>query len=754
MRPRGHGAGRTAVSRRWLATCVVAVVVGGCDTVDPRPRPVPSAIQVMNDLATTGIVGSTTGAFVVRVLDASGNAVPDVVVRFSTTLGAGRPLATLDTTDATGSASTSLVLSTVPGPNQLGAQVAGATEARSTAVTGLAGAPTTLTVTPRLLRANPQTTGGTVFATARDQHGNIVSPPLTWTSRNPSLLAVSASQGNIADLQVVSRPGSTWLVASTGVVSDSVPVAILDGSSSPCAYLATPQELAVGGALSFEASGLTCLHSSSAAEYVVTAHYSTAIVGALASLGLVAHGVVPPPPADVAPGAQPGRTAHTFEEELRERELREIPARMAAARAWYDRQASMRALARAPRQGDLTEVNVNAFEFCDEPTPVTARVAAITDGTLILADAANPPGGYSDAEYAAIAALVDTLVFPLDTASFGAPTDIDGNRRIAILFTRAVNELTPRNSSQGIILGFFFSRDLLPRGGAEPCEGSNAGEMFYVLVPDPDAVAGDAVSKAYAQNVVASTIGHELQHLINASRRMYVTRSPRVSEEVWLNEGLSHMAEELLFYRVSGLSPRQNIGPAQIPPGSIARTAHDQFMRGNFGLLSVFLRSTDLTSPLAFSDGLATRGATWSFLRYLADRAGPGDGDLWRRLVNAQSTGVVNLDAALGGAGLTTLSAMRDWSLAMLADDMVPGVAAAYTHPSWNFAAALPYTGYSAGPTRLVLNNGTGAFVSMRAGTTQYFHVAAQAGADTFLQVLSGGGVPAPGMRLTVMRIK
>jgi hypothetical protein len=173
------------------------------------------------------------------------------------------------------------------------------------------------------------------------------------------------------------------------------------------------------------------------------------------------------------------------------------------------------------REGDHVDVNVNASDFCVRPDMRSMRVAAITATAVILADNGNPAGGFTDAEYRAFGLAMDTLVYPLATAAFGVPTDIDGNGRAVIAFSRAVNELTPRSSSSGIALGFFFSRDLLPRESHFGlCPGSNAAEMFYVLVPDPSGVASDPRSKTFVQNVVTGTVGHELQHLINASRRL------------------------------------------------------------------------------------------------------------------------------------------------------------------------------------------------------------------------------------------
>src|SRR5678815_5511223 len=82
--------------------------------------------------------------------------------------------------------------------------------------------------------------------------------------------------------------------------------------------------------------------------------------------------------------------------------------------------------------------------------------------------------------------------------------------------------------------------------------------MYYALVPDPNGLFSDSRSKADVLDFTNSTLAHEYQHLINAGRRLYVTIAPTF-EDTWLNEGLSHIAEELLYFKATKLAPRQNL---------------------------------------------------------------------------------------------------------------------------------------------------------------------------------------------------
>ena len=69
----------------------------------------------------------------------------------------------------------------------------------------------------------------------------------------------------------------------------------------------------------------------------------------------------------------------------------------------------------------------------------SSRVAAVGEKSIVVADNENPTGGYTDAEYASIAATFDTLVFPLDTTAFGAPTNVSGRGKVILFYTRSVN---------------------------------------------------------------------------------------------------------------------------------------------------------------------------------------------------------------------------------------------------------------------------------------------------------------------------
>jgi hypothetical protein len=113
---------------------------------------------------------------------------------------------------------------------------------------------------------------------------------------------------------------------------------------------------------------------------------------------------------------------------------------------------------------------------------------------------------------------------------------------------------------------------------------------------------------------VLGTLAHEYQHLINASRRMFVNTTATDFEETWLNEGLSHIAEELLFYRVSGLTPRTNISASTIRASQAYIDAFNDYESDNFGRYREYLRRRRSSRPYSDNGFARDAGATWAFL--------------------------------------------------------------------------------------------------------------------------------------------
>jgi hypothetical protein len=388
-----------------------------------------------------------------------------------------------------------------------------------------------------------------------------------------------------------------------------------------------------------------------------------------------------PRPDGDGPGADAPVRDRAFENRLRDRERTELTPRFAAARRWHA--TSIPSLPTSVSVGDLVTINVNALDACANPIYHPARVVATSSKAIILNDTLNPKPGFTAADYQRYAARFDTLIYPMDAAAFGEPTDIDKNGRIAIVFTRAVNELTPRGSTS-YVGGLTFSRDLFPQIGttrAQACAASNEGEYFYLMAPDPTGtINGNPRSNSFVDANTPSVIAHELVHLINASRKLYVNTAAPKFEEKWLDEGLAHVAEELLFYREAGLTPRQNLTYRSLVASTRIRNAYLSGMTGNTGRYRDYLSAPATSSPYRTGDSLATRGAAWSLLRYLADRSAASDGDIWSRLVNNTAVGTANLQSVFGDMA----PLVRDWSVSHAIDD-APSASSDLSQQSWNW---------------------------------------------------------------------
>ena len=366
-------------------------------------------------------------------------------------------------------------------------------------------------------------------------------------------------------------------------------------------------------------------------------------------------------------------------------------SRRAAAAGGFSASVS----AQTVQVGDVLTLNVSRNP-CDSLVLRGTRIVAIGSQSIVVADTLNPTGGFTQADYQRFATRFDTLVYPIDVANFGAPAAFGPEGKIVLLFTTAVNELTLSNS-ESYVGGFFFGRDLYPAANTSTlggCAGSNTRNIFYLLTPDPTGVVNGNIRRTgFVDSVTTSVLAHEFQHLINASRRLYVNQNADPDETVWLNEGLSHIAEELLFYREGQSGPQRNLSATSLRASRVLVSAFNSDQSANASRYEVYLKSPSTNSPIRDNDSLGTRGATWDFLRYAADRKLRGDGtdaSVWQALVNSQVTGIANLRQVFGA----NIGAMLgDWSISNYADDIVSGVSADFMQPSWNWHSIFPALG-------------------------------------------------------------
>ena len=126
----------------------------------------------------------------------------------------------------------------------------------------------------------------------------------------------------------------------------------------------------------------------------------------------------------------------------------------------------------------------------------------------------------------------------------------------------------------------------------------------------PNASGGCAVSKDFVKQQIAPVFIHEFQHMISYNQHVLI-RGSAEGEQVWLNEGLSHFAEEL-GGRLLGNGPGQGQASSRLV----------QFGIGNILNANDYLLNPEshfLIMPGSSTGTLEERGAAWLFVRWLAD---------------------------------------------------------------------------------------------------------------------------------------
>lgn len=781
---------------RLLAPALAATALGlaGCGGGgDPAgPGPVPANIRVQAGNQQTGVVATAlTTPLLVVVTDANNRPVANRRVDWDVGPGSGSANPASSTTNSRGEATTVWTLGTFAGTARITAQVTGVNPTTFTA-TVLPGAAAQMVATPDLLTLG---VGDTLRlrAAVRDQFGNdLPNQDISFASLQPGIASVNGN-GLVSAL----AQGTTGIIATGAGRADTVPLSVGPAGSSLCGNL-MPELLALGQVVhpaSSSGAVRLCLQSPDGVngEYALTlistaASFGSATVSDVLGLGTtgqltasfgsdVSAGLASPLPAGgwfdapQATTAADASAAWQVEAERRAVERRVLTPLAADAREWWaEREATRRlrpsSVAEA-KVGDVLRLNVNATSACSNADLRSARVAAVGTNAIIATDTDNPSGGYTDAEYAGILATFDTLVFPIDTTAFGAPSNISQYGKIILLYTRAVNALTPANSGF-TIGGFFFARDLYPktaRNGVPACAASNENEMFYLLVPDPNGVVNsNRRTKDEVTLLNLTTIAHELQHLINSSRRLYVNTGAALNEETWLDEGLSHVAEELLYLRVSRFTTRQNLALADVGGTTDRANNFRNYASQNFSRLYNFLIAPEINSPYAPNDSLATRGAIWNFLRFAAGRQGAaGESAFLRALVNSRTVGVSNLQGVLTTGRFADY--LRDWTVSLIADDFSTATTAAlttsYINPTWNFRSIFPGLRFSGGaalgvyPIALrTLLGGSPQRIRLAGGTSSYLRFSVPAGQRAVISVGANGAAPPADVRLSLVRLR
>lgn len=266
----------------------------------------------------------------------------------------------------------------------------------------------------------------------------------------------------------------------------------------------------------------------------------------------------------------------------------------------------------------------------------TTHVVIYVDNNDLSQYTAQEPGIWDT-----LTNLWETKIYPGDTGTFGAESDVDGNGKLIVFLSGELGAPT----SSGILLGYYaandvyYSQDTTAACTAANGKGSNYADMFYLNslnnILAAGATATDTINRVYPD-----TLAHEFQHLINFNQHVFVHQGGTL-EDTWINEGLSMVAEEIGGYG-------WNIDKGR-------RTGALYMDRLTGANLSYNGRSLTYWE----GDPVGNYEAAHSFFRYYTDRVGS---QILGSLVQTDQVGLTNLSSALG---LSFARAYAEWTTAV-----------------------------------------------------------------------------------------
>lgn len=205
----------------------------------------------------------------------------------------------------------------------------------------------------------------------------------------------------------------------------------------------------------------------------------------------------------------------------------------------------------------------------------------------------------------------ENIIFPRTQKIFGTWADVDGDGKITILLCPSINQ-------EKVAIGYFNPADLFTKNEDFSNESynpySNEMDIVYLAVPE----ISDAGS--YGINSISATLAHEFTHAITFNQKTFKHllkgNKNRSQEELFLDEGLSHLSENLCGFSVSG---------------------------GNIAFLSHFFNDT---ASISFckeniygqNDSVGNRGAMVLFLSWLY-RISPNGNAFLQKILSSENFG-------------------------------------------------------------------------------------------------------------------
>ncbi|MFH1830117.1 MAG: hypothetical protein ABH871_05005 [Pseudomonadota bacterium] len=267
---------------------------------------------------------------------------------------------------------------------------------------------------------------------------------------------------------------------------------------------------------------------------------------------------------------------------------------------------------------------------------ITGDVKCVGQNVVFYIDNTVPSENLSDADIQELCDGFDADAGEMESF-LGAGSDVDSDGKLHVLMTSQINKLGALGG--GIITGYFYAADLYARSDSNPV--SNEREIIYTMVPDPSGVYGTAVDHDFAmENLLPAVLPHELQHATSYNQHVFVQGG--AAEDNWLNEGMSHLIEDVMGYN-----------------------------RENPSRYALYLSSPSVYGIVTQSSpNLLERGGSYLFLRYLYEQSDNGKAFMGR-LEQTFRRGVDNvLNAFQGNATMDAWDEMMAlWSVALIMTD-------------------------------------------------------------------------------------
>jgi hypothetical protein len=603
----------------------------------------------------------------VTVADVASQPVQGVVVRFRPVSGGGSLTDTIGVTGMGGIALSFARLGPTVGPQRFEAYMARAPKTKVVfEITATAGAALTR------IEPAPVEAGDTVSIIG--SNFNVADPSGNRVFFGSMQARILAAEGN-GELRVV-------VPACAG--AGSIPVRVEVGSAvtntisvsytglNPLLGLQVGEGITVSGAELRQ-----CLRLPSAGpRYLIIPQFAAA-ASSLSPVSFRIGYEDAAPVAQIAPTAAMPRLTGLSPQQRLDAQLRRSEQDIAPLAAMQEMPEGMGALEA------LTLNSTRSFQIISEIPPnngpfkfvkTVARLKYIGDHILVYVDE-GAPSVVADADLTRIGQLFDTRLYDLTVARFGSESDLDRNGKVIVLMSQHVNRLTPRSDcSTGFVAGYFYSNDLYLRN-----QYSNKGEIFYTIVPDPGGTISCTHTISSVRRRVPPTFVHEFQHMISFNQ--HVLARGGSTEDIWLNEGLSAIAEEMTARVYEEL-----YAPV---PGQMFSDSASLFVEDLLVNAYTYLFATKSYSVATSDDypGLQDRGAAWLFLRWLGDQKG---NEIYGRLVQTRLTSIENIQDK---SGESFRALFGDFAIATAAD--IPGFARGTLVPRYRFTPrprALHYT--------------------------------------------------------------